>query len=339
MKKKYLAITLTVLMIFTLLIGCGSVKSASMNYDSNSTGSALAPGYDYDKSESLAPMEPSPEMPVKPVDPEGALNDSVTDGPGGTPQTQTSEKIIYSAYVNLETLNFNETVTTLEQTVASFGGFIESSDHSGDTSYDAEGNVSILNRRAYYTVRIPAEKFQQFLDLTGTLGNVISSNRNAQNVTSQYTDYEARLNSLKIQEQRLLAMMEQTKDIDALIKLESKLSDVRYQIESYQRSLNNLDARITYSSVDFTIREVRVYKTTVPVQRSFWQRMSDSFAAGWNSFVEGVQDFFLMLAGSVFSLLLFAVFVVVAIIIIIKLRKKYMKKAKNEAENDAGDGK
>ena len=48
------------------------------------------------------------------------------------------------------------------------------------------------------------------------LGNVLSSSRNAENVTSSYTDYEARLSSLNTQEERLLAMLEKSKNLEIL---------------------------------------------------------------------------------------------------------------------------
>jgi len=353
MKKRYLALLLAVLMLTAALTACGASapkSDAAMDYfTGGSTGSAMAPDYKVEMEESMdmvtdsmngsGVIMPAP-VPEAPMEEPKAPDTGKVDAAAGN-AAQMSEKIIYSASVEMETLEFDQTVSSLESTVSSIGGFIESSNVSGDTSYDSDGNVQILNRRAWYTVRVPAEKFNQFLTFAGELGNVISTNRNAQNVTSQYTDFEARLESLRIQEERLLEMMKKSDDINGLITLESRLSDVRYQIESIQRNLKNLDGKLAYSSVDFSIREVRVYQPTVKVQRTFWQRLGDSFSRGWEDFVDGWADFTVGLVGSIFPLTVFIVIVVVVVIVVRKTVKKhrarYQAKFTPKAEDEKSE--
>ena len=385
MKKRYLSLLLAVLLLTTALTGCGASapkSDAAMDYFAgSSTGSAMAPDYKFEMEESMDMVTDSMNgsavvMPEAPMEEPKVPDSGKVDAAAGT-AAQMSEKIIYSANVEMETLEFDKTVNSLESTVASIGGFIEGSNvsvlnkhpeyaplfepdgwswclsnpaarryiedivtelcdifdepeffHIGcDEAYDADGNVQILNRRAWYTVRVPAEKFSQFLTFAGELGNVISTNRNAQNVTSQYTDFEARLESLQVQEERLLEMMKKSDDINGLITLESRLSDVRYQIESIQRNLKNLDGKLAYSTVDFTIREVRVYQPTVKVQRTFWQRLGDSFGRGWDNFVDGWADFAVGLVGSIFPLTVFVIIVVAAVLILRKVVKKSRQKS------------
>ena len=52
-------------------------------------------------------------------------------------------------------------------------------------------------------------------------------------MTSAYVDVEARLKSLKLQEERLYAMMEQAGDLETLLAIQNQLTEVQYQIESY----------------------------------------------------------------------------------------------------------
>lgn len=356
MKRKYLALFLAVLMMAATLTACGASAPMKDMAMTESTGSAmapsLAPDYKFEMEESMdmivsdsmngagvimpeAPMEPG-AAPVPSMPKEDGKVDAAADT-----AAQMSEKIIYSANVEMETLEFDTTVKTLETTVANIGGFIENSNISGDTSYDSDGNVEILNRRAWYTVRVPSDKFNEFLNFAGELGNVISTNRNAQNVTSQYTDFEARLESLQIQEDRLLEMMKKSDDINGLITLESRLSDVRYQIESIQRNLKNLDGKLAFSTVDFNIREVKVYKPVARVQRTFWQRLGDSFTNGWENFVDGWADFTVDLVGSIFPLTVFIIIVVVVVIVVRKTvkkhRAKYQAKFAPKAEDEKSE--
>lgn len=212
------------------------------------------------------------------------------------------------------------------------GGFVESSNVTGDTQYNSDGTTSIVNRWAYYTVRIPCEQFEAFLHETEGFGNVISTSRDAQNVTSAYTDYEARLSSLNTQEERLLDMLAKSEDVETLIALEQRLSDVRYEIESIERSLRNYDMQIRYSTVDLDLREVEVYTPTVPVRRTFGQKLSDSLSDGWTGFARGMQNVILGLASALPALVLLAVIVIVVIVLVKNARKK--RRAKFTAQQE-----
>ena len=54
-------------------------------------------------------------------------------------------------------------------------------------------------------------------------------------------------------------MLSKSEDVETLIALEQRLSDVRYEIESIERSLRNYDMQIRYSTVELDLREVEVY--------------------------------------------------------------------------------
>ena len=180
-------------------------------------------------------------------------------------------------------------------------------------------------------VRIPCDHFESFLHETEGFGNVTSTSRDAQNVTSAYTDYEARLSSLNTQEERLLDMLAKSEDVETLIALEQRLSDVRYEIESIERNLRNYDMQIKYSTVNLDLREVEVYTPTVPVRRTFGQKLADSLSDGWNGFTRGIQNVILGLASALPALILLAVIIAAVIVCIKKARKK--RKAKKAAQD------
>ena len=226
---------------------------------------------------------------------------------------------------------FDKAVAALENQVQKIGGFVESSNVTGDTPYNADGTTTVVNRWAYYTVRIPCDHFESFLHETEGFGNVTSTSRDAQNVTSAYTDYEARLSSLNTQEERLLDMLSKSEDVETLIALEQRLSDVRYEIESIERSLRNYDMQIKYSTVNLDLLEVEVYTPTVPVRRTFSQKLADSLSDGWNGFTRGIQNVILGLASALPALILLAVITAAVIVCIKKARKK--RKAQKAAQD------
>ena len=117
-------------------------------------------------------------------------------------------------------------------------------------------------------------------------------------------------------------MLEKSEDVESLIALEQRLADVRYELESIERNLRNLDLQISYSTVTLNLEEVEVYTPTVPVQRSFGEKLSSAFSDGWNSFVRGIQYFCLGLASSLPGLVLFVLIVAILILIVRKVIRK-----------------
>ena len=226
------------------------------------------------------------------------------------------EKIIYSVDLSLETTAFDETIASLDALVSQFQGYVQYSSVNGDTRYNADGTSTVVNRYANYQIAVPVGSFETALGAAEQLGNVTNKVRSAENVTSQYTDIAARLESLRVQEERILALMEESDDINGLIVLEERLSEITYQKESYQRQMDNLERRIAYSNITVNVREVSTYTPTVPVTRSFGERLADAFSDGWHSFARGWEDFLVWFAESLPGLLLFAVIVVVLVLII-----------------------
>ena len=340
-KRSILAILLAMLLALTMLAGCGATSKSMAASDSAPAENYMTAESPADDSYDMAAQMPAEEPAAAETE---ELYDTVATEAGGgaeTPEPDDSvadytAKIIYTASVSIETTEFDKAVAALEAQVRKIGGFVESSNVTGDTQYNSDGTTTVVNRWAYYTVRIPCEQFESFLHETEGFGNVTSTSRDAQNVTSAYTDFEARLSSLNTQEERLLDMLAKSEDVETLIALEQRLSDVRYEIESIERSLRNYDMQIKYSTVNLDLREVEVYTPTVPVRRTFSQKLSDSLSDGWNGFTRGVQDLILGLAAALPTLILLAVIVVVAVVLVRKYRRK--RRAGKAAQQPPQDG-
>ncbi len=324
MKKRSIALV-TALLLLALLTGCGA-SAPKMAETDNMAFDYMADGVTGSFNTSMsAPQEEA-------VEEEFVVEDSLAEEPkekqdGALSPQSLSEKIIYSGYVYLQTTEFDDALVRLEQAVTEYGGFIQSSGVDGNCRTYSDGTTEVTDRWANYVVRVPAAKFESFMSMTNGLGNVTNSSRSAENVTSQYTDYEARLSSLTIQEERLLTMLGATADLESLIALEARLSEVRYEIEQIQRNLRNLDQRLAYSTVTLELREVEIYTPTAPVTRTFGQKLGDAFSDAWNGLVRGSQNFVLFLAESVFTLVILAGITVVVVLWIRRgIRKRRAKK-------------
>lgn len=138
----------------------------------------------------------------------------------------------------------------------------------------------------------------------------MSKQESTQDVTSAYVDVEARLKSLKLQEERLYAMMEQAGDLETLLAIQNQLTEVQYQIESYTAQQRTYDDLISYSTVDVTVEEV---KQITEKTETFGDRVSDAFRRSWRDFGYGAQDFAVGFVAALPTLLVLAVLAAVAV--------------------------
>ena len=339
--KKNLAL---LLMIVLLLTGCGSKSASAEATADNAMGGLSVPA-----EPAGAPPDPSPSLPTAPQEApmaEAEIAYDTADAPASEEQpvqrTLSTEKLIYRADLSIETLDFDAAVASLERLAGAMGGFIESSNVSGNTSWQPDGTTRIVDRWANYTIRVPAERFQEAVNQAGSLGSVTSSGTQVENITSQFTDQEARQHSLEVQEERLLEMLGKAENIDTLIMLESRLSEVRYEIESIERQLRLWQNQVDYSTISIQLQEVAVYTPTTTVQRTFSERMSLSLRDGWAQFVRGLEDLSLALAGSLPALVLLAVVAVVAVVVVRKILRRRRKKSqpvRSDSQTEDGETK
>ena len=195
-------------------------------------------------------------------------------------------KIIYRASLTLESTDYDAARTALEAALAEAGGYLESSDEHTGSGDDAARSLSL-------TLRIPQQQYESFLSAVGEAGNLLNRSQQAEDVTTQYMDIEARLANLTAQRTRLQELQAQAETLSDLLEIESSLSNVQYQIESWQSQLDWYANQVSYSTVSVYLHEVQEYTLT---GEGFLDRLGASFGNGWTAFVAGVQGFVLWLA-------------------------------------------
>lgn len=334
--KKTVAIFLAVLMLCTLLTGCGSGKAS---YDTASPSS----GY-YNKSESKSDSYAYYDSPTAADEDyyyaeEETYYDSGSPSPDDSSLTagtgvkvDLSKKIIYTAWASIETIEFEESVKTVYSMLDQYGAFIESSYQTGkDYATDYYGYQSYRN--AQFVIRVPREYFTALTSSLDIIGNVTSLNSSAENITERYTDVESRLTTYRTEESRLLAMLEKAETVEDMITVESRLSDVRYQIESLTATLRNWDNEVNYSTVTLQINEVRKLSEQIPVQRSYWEEMGDGLKDTLGDIGSFFKDLLLWLVSALPILIILAIIVVVILLIVRKTAGKRKEKKKSRKEH------
>lgn len=240
----------------------------------------------------------------------------VSEGLGGGDsllvQQDTSQKIIYTAWLELESRQFDQARSQLTQALEQAGGYIESSSENGSGSDSA--------RWVNLVLRIPADQYQAFLDQAGQAGNLLSLRQEQENVTAEYVDVQARLNSLETQRTRLQELLAQAQQLEDLLQIQQQLSETEYQIESYTAQMRALENQIAYCTVTVDLREVESLTLSQP---SFGQRVGEAFRNGWANFGRQMQDLAVALVYGMPGILLL---VVIAVPVILLVRRAARKK-------------
>ena len=215
----------------------------------------------------------------------GQLERSVEDSAAQSAQSAQSSKIIYTANLTLESKDYDAARAALDEALADADGYMESSNESTYTG---------SSRSLSLTLRVPQEHYASFLAAAAQAGNLVNRSEQAEDVTSQYVDLEARLANLKAQRTRLQELQASADNLSDLLEIESSLSDVQYQLESYQSQLDWYSDQVECCTVYISLDEVQTY---TPVDESFSSRLRNALLDGWANFTGGVQDLAVIIVG------------------------------------------
>lgn len=249
-----------------------------------------------------------------------------------TPHTKGTErkskrKLIRNKTLVVETKNLDKTLEKVNTAIDAFNAYVESSTVD-NPSYEGS------RRTCYMTVRVPQDKLDAFTNQVDATGIVTNATENTEDVTLQYTDVEAHKRALDAEYEKVMELLGQAKTMDQILVLESKLSDLRYQIDSYESQLRVLDDEVTYSTVSLTLEEVEYEKE---VDKSLGTRVVNGFKDGMHNLKEFSGDFLVGFVTALPFLLVFglvaAIVVPVVMIILKKTRNRRLRKRAERAQS------
>jgi hypothetical protein len=238
-------------LVFSLaLVACSrdaSEEKVSISRGPAGTGSAVA-------TPAPAPAIPSiaaPSAPPKGIAPEsGLVSQDSAAGSGGTlGQLDTVQRqIISTASISLEVNSVEQSITRARSIAENLGGFVENLSASGGKERQV----------GYVTVRVPQPQFFTALEQLRALGTVQSQNVGSQDVTEQFIDLKARLESAKREEQSLLSLLSKAVSVSDVLTIERELARVRSEIERLQGQLNFLERRVDLATINVNLSEPSV---------------------------------------------------------------------------------
>lgn len=285
MRKKSLIAVLTAALI---LAGCGESYSS---YATTDAASGIRSSYaSYNTSEGS--YEES----------EYASDSSVEDS--GIKDVDTSKKIVRNMDFCVETTDLASLEEVIQSKVAEMDGYIQYASTSGNESdidgyylgedgntyYDSSlvAGSGYHYRSAFYTVRIPVEKLDQFAEAISGSANVTSQTTTTEDITTSYIDVDSQRKTLEEEEQILNEMMSKAETIEDMIQIEDKLSEVRGNLQNIKSQLKAMDNEVAYSTVTIDVTEVTVLSNKT--SGSWIDRVSSGFVSSCKRVAENFVD-------------------------------------------------
>jgi hypothetical protein len=301
---------LSILMILAVLLavtGCGGAAKAE-------NSAQMVPGAIFDSAaDSDGRIHYGAEVPEEELKMEsGSTTTALPEG----------RKLIRTIDIQAETEDLNPLLESVNSSISQLGGYVQSKNQHNGSAYSG-----YRTRRVSMTIRIPAELADKFVATVSANANVVSSNETLDDVTLQYVDTESQVKALETEQEQLLELLDQAKSLEDILKIQDRLTQVRYELERYASRLRTLDNQIDYATIYLYIEEVQEY--TPIAEKTVWQRIADGFSDSVEDLGESLVDLFVwLIVSSPFILVYGGIAAALFLLIRTILKKKSHKKCR-----------
>ena len=323
MKKRLLGLLLVVTLLLSVAAGCGSGKSDTA-YDSKSTavsgGASNGRGYGSVTAPAGAPAangEVNMDTAYEEADSLAGIGSLSVDI---TNPILDERKIIRSADLTIEVDNFDTAFSNIETIITGIG-FIQETNINTDRLY-VDNEVKFF-KGGTIVLRVARDKFDSVLNKLRGIGDVYNYTTHGEDVTEQYFDVESRLRLLKMEQEKIEAYVAKLNDLDQIFKAESKLTEIRYQIESLTGKLNKLSAGRVVDHHDQSEREASGLRCK---PKTYGDRLLDSLKQSLLDVVEFLGDLLLFIVAALPALVLLGLFILLGV----ALYRKFVKNRRPE---------
>jgi hypothetical protein len=250
-------ITLVIIVAMAIGIGC---KSSTDKYDFDAVSEEMMP---LTLNEEASPTPPASRV-------ADATHVEVDD------DIISEQMLIKTANINIDVENYDIARTQIDSLVKLYKGSV-SSESLYNYDYQISNNI---------VIRVPSESLDKLVsDLLTIAQKVKYQQIESTDVTEEYIDINSRLKNQRAVERKFLSLLNRTDSIDEILQIESKLAEVRGQIESLEGRIKYLRNRVNLSTINLNVTQKIDFKYTPEAMESFWERFKKSVDKGWKGFV------------------------------------------------------
>ncbi|WP_373894154.1 DUF4349 domain-containing protein [Virgibacillus sp. CBA3643] len=299
MKKILFIMILISISIFT--VACNDDTD-----DSESTNDVTMETEEFSADESSNSMTNTDDAERAPQEGEESQEETISQA------EDVDRKVIYTANLLVEVNDYQQAINDIQTQVSDRGGYIvDSSMQEGTDGESTNGQI---------TARIPQDQFQEFIQIVEDgSSKVVESSVSGQDVTEEYVDLEARLESQQVVEERLLAFMEEAEATEDLLAISDDLANVQGEIEEITGRMNYLENRTDLATVTINIEENNVSISGEDLNT--WEQMKDQFMKSINVVMSVFSGIFVFVVGSLPVLIVLGIISLAGFLIYRKIAK------------------
>ena len=215
-------------------------------------------------------------------------------------------KVIKTAQLRFGTQNLENSFLTIYKATKTYKAYIQN-DNSGTDYGSVYRNI---------TLRIPNNNFDVFIaEISKGVSHFDKKEINAEDVTEEFVDVEARLKAKHTLENRYLELLKKANKVSEILEIEKELAAIREEIEAAEGRLKYLENRVSMStiSIEMYTEKPEGNGTTV----SFGSKMWNAIKSGFN----GLSSFFL-------GMLHIWPFILIFVVLFFFVRRKIRNKKK-----------
>lgn len=182
------------------------------------------------------------------------------------------QKLVRTAHLRLQVKDYEKSTRLFQEKIKTHQAYVTNGteERQGD---HLENQLFIRVDNRYFDALV-ADLLQESIFLE-------RKNIQVADVTEEYIDHQARLQTRKKVAKRYLELLDRARTVKDILQVEQQLSNIQEEIEAAEARLKYLDHQVAYSTINLSY-----YEKIVPAQapeNNFVRQVGASLLAGWGA--------------------------------------------------------
>ncbi|WP_017623622.1 DUF4349 domain-containing protein [Nocardiopsis chromatogenes] len=178
--------------------------------------------------------------------PEEGGDAAAAEGGGALDVDAEQRQVVHTAMMTVEADDVEEAAEEAKALVADADGHVASESVSPSGAGPA---------RATLVVKVPQDGYDAALEELAGLGERVSLEREAKDVTEEVADVDSRVESAEASLDRLRDLLADAEDVQDVLKVEKEISDRQAELEALQARQEALSTSTSFGTVELSLRE------------------------------------------------------------------------------------
>ena len=161
-----------------------------------------------------------------------------------TSQAASERKIQTTATMSLKAGDVEEAAKQAKAIISEHKGILSTS--------------SITDQNFRSNIKVPADRLEPLMGSLAKLGKVTRKEVQTTDITDNYFDLEAALMNKRALRDRLRLLLEQTKEVEGLLKVEEQLARVQTELDQMESRIKRMRAQVAHSTLNFSIERQKI---------------------------------------------------------------------------------